>query len=94
MKLLRFTSLGQGKQFFLMHRAYEGDKMRQTAFFLGYEPVVPPKKNRSKPWDYDQELYKRRNEVDRFFAALSVLGVSLLATTSLMSSSQLLFCLL
>ena len=41
--------------------------MRQTAMLLGYEPVVPPKKNRSMPWDYDKQLYKRRNEVERFF---------------------------
>ena len=41
--------------------------MRQTAVLLGYEPIVPPKKNRSMPWDYDRQLYKRRNEVERFF---------------------------
>jgi transposase len=28
--------------------------------------VVPPKKNRKEPWEYDTELYKRRNEVERF----------------------------
>ena len=50
-----------------MDRAYEGNKMRQTAILLGYEPVVPPKKNRSMPLDYDKQLYKRRNEVNRFF---------------------------
>lgn len=30
-------------------------------------PVVPPKKNRIDPWEYDKELYKRRNEIERFF---------------------------
>jgi transposase len=34
---------------------------------LGYVPIVPPKKNRREPWDYDRELYKKRNEVERFF---------------------------
>jgi transposase len=29
--------------------------------------VVPPKKNRKHPWNYDKELYKFRNEVERFF---------------------------
>jgi transposase len=29
--------------------------------------VVPPKKNRKIPWDNDQELNKRRNEVERLF---------------------------
>ena len=50
-----------------MDRAYEGDKMRATAKELGYRPVVPPKKNRIAPWEYEKELYKRRNEVERFF---------------------------
>jgi transposase len=31
------------------------------------EPVVPPKSNRREKWDYDKELYKRRNEVERVF---------------------------
>ena len=50
-----------------MDRAYEGDNMRAMAKELGYTPVVPPKKNRIDPWEYDEELYKRRNEVERFF---------------------------
>lgn len=50
-----------------MDRAYEGDNMRTIAKELGYNPVVPPKKNRSDPWEYDKELYRRRNEVERFF---------------------------
>jgi transposase len=41
--------------------------MRATAKELGYNPVVPPKKNRKDPWDYDKEIYKWRNEVERFF---------------------------
>jgi hypothetical protein len=28
-------------------------------------PVVPPKSNRLDPWEYDRELYKKRNEVER-----------------------------
>ena len=31
---------------------------------------IPPKKNRREPWDYDRELYKRRNEVERYFLRL------------------------
>ena len=50
-----------------MDRAYEGDNMRAAAIELGYKPVVPPKKNRIDPWEYDKELYRRRNEVERFF---------------------------
>ena len=34
---------------------------------MGFDPVVPPKKNRKNPWDYDRGLYKRRNEIERLF---------------------------
>ena len=51
----------------LMDRAYEDDKTRLTAWELRFNPVVPPKRNRVKPWEYDRELYKRRNEIERFF---------------------------
>ena len=49
---------------------YEGDETRALAVALGYTPVVPPKRNRVAPWDYDQTLYKRRNEIERFFRRL------------------------
>ena len=50
-----------------MDRAYEGDETRQTARDVGLKPVVPPKRNRREPWTYNKKLYKRRNEVERFF---------------------------
>ena len=53
-----------------MDRAYEDDKTRSLAEEKGFIPVVPPKKNRKEPWEYDKELYKRRNEVERFFLRL------------------------
>ena len=51
----------------LMDKAYEGDETRALAISLGYNPIVPPKINRLEPWKYDKELYKKRNEVERFF---------------------------
>ena len=54
----------------LMDRAYEGEETRQLVLDLGFEPVVPPKTNRKDPWDYDRDLYKRRNEVERLFRRL------------------------
>jgi len=53
-----------------MDRAYEGDETRQLILDLGLEPVVPPKANRLNPWEYDRELYKKRNEVERLFRRL------------------------
>ena len=54
----------------VMDKAYEGDETRQLVVDLGLKPVVPPKANRVCPWDYDRELYKRRNEVERLFRRL------------------------
>lgn len=53
-----------------MDRAYKDDKTRTLASENGFIPVVPPKKNRKDPWEYDKELYKRRNEVERYFLRL------------------------
>lgn len=53
-----------------MDRAYEGDETRQLALDLGFIPVVPPKKNRVSAWEYNREMYKRRNEVERLFRRL------------------------
>ena len=53
-----------------MDRAYEGDETRQLVLDLGLEPVVPPKSNRLNAWEYDRELYKKRNEVERLFRRL------------------------
>ena len=51
----------------LMDRAYEDDQTRYIAQMLKFDPVVPPKSNRLNLWEYDKELYKRRNEVERLF---------------------------
>ena len=56
--------------YLLMDRAYEGDKMRAKAVEKGFIPIVPPKKNRKEPWDYDKERYKQRNEIERYFLRL------------------------
>jgi transposase len=50
-----------------MDKAYEGDACRAKAEKCGMLPVVPPKSNRTQPWEYDKELYKGRNVVERNF---------------------------
>ena len=59
-------------------RAYESDDTRRTAADLGYTPMVPPKRNRTKPWSYDRWLYEKRNEIERhsYFTEAPVTGVS------------------
>ncbi len=53
--------------FLLMDRAYEGNETRQLALVM---PMVPPLRTRVRPWAYDREMYKRRNEVERLFRRL------------------------
>jgi len=56
--------------YMLMDKAYEGDDTRKKAIDRGFIPVVPPKKNRNDPWEYDKERYKKRNEIERYFLRL------------------------
>ena len=58
--------------YLLMDRAYEGDETRALAMELGYTSVVPPKSNRKNPWDYDKQLYKQRNQVERLFRRIFI----------------------
>ena len=51
----------------VMDRGYEDDYTCYIAQTLNFQPIVPPKSNRKNPWDYDKELYKKRNEIERFF---------------------------
>lgn len=72
----------------LMDRAYEGNETRQLALDLGFIPVVPPKTNRLAPWEYDREMYKRRNQVERLFRRLKASVASSPASKSSMSCSS------
>ncbi len=69
-ELLRRLGPVSGRPYLVMDRAYEDDATRRLAAELGYQPVVPPKSNRRRPWTYDRVRYRRRNEVERFFCRL------------------------
>jgi transposase len=60
----------EGLLYLLMDRAYEDGQTRWLTFEWGYSPVVQPKKKRKNLWEYDKELYKQRNEVERMFRRL------------------------
>lgn len=53
-----------------MDRAYEDEQTRAKAMEKGFTPIVPPKRNRKQPWEYDKSLYKQRNEIERYFLRL------------------------
>ena len=66
-ELLRRLGPVTGGPALIMDRAYHGNATRQLARDLGYLPVVPPPSYRNPTWTYDRQLYRRRNEVERFF---------------------------
>ena len=53
-----------------MDGAYEGNETLQLALDFGFIPVVPPRSNRLEPWQYDQAMYRGRNEIERLFRRL------------------------
>ena len=69
-ELLRKLGKAQWPIHLIMDRAYEGDQTRQLALDLNFIPVVPPKSNRLTAWEYNREMYKRRNEIERLFRRL------------------------
>lgn len=46
-----------------MDRAYEGDQTRQLVLDWGFASVVPSRKTHLQPWQYNREMYKKRNEI-------------------------------
>ena len=69
-RLLLEEIRSKDNHYLAMDRAYEDNATRKLAEQQGFIPVVPPKSNRKDPWDYDKEVYKQRNEVERFFLRL------------------------
>jgi len=65
-KLLE-TIRSEDKHYLILDKAYEDIETRTLAEEQGFIVIVPPKANRKEPWDYDKELYKIRNEVERLF---------------------------
>jgi len=56
--------------YLIMDRAYEDNQTLQLALEFGFLPVVPPKSNRLRPWQYDKAMYRKRNEIERLFRRL------------------------
>lgn len=67
-----FRGIGNrlAKMLLLMDRAYEGLENRQQSKSMGMDLVVPPLKSRRDAWEYNKELYRKINEVERLFQRL------------------------
>ena len=51
-------------------RGYDADAHRGTSEKTAQPAVIPPKRNRKQQRDYDSELYKQRNRIERCFNKL------------------------
>lgn len=61
---------GFDAQALLADKGYDADHLADKIQSAGIDVVIPPKRNRKTQRDYDRELYKERNRVERFFAKL------------------------
>ena len=51
-------------------KGYESNGILGFIQDRGAEAVIPPKSNRRDPWEYDRELYRERNLIERAFNKL------------------------
>lgn len=58
---------GYSCQYVIGDKAYDSDAFIAEITSRDAVAVIPPRKNRKEPRTYDQELYKRRNLIERFF---------------------------
>ncbi|WP_250296785.1 IS5 family transposase [Wolbachia endosymbiont of Oedothorax gibbosus] len=48
-------------------KGYDANYMIEAAQAVNAEPVIPARSNRKIPREYDKELYKERNLIERMF---------------------------
>ena len=51
-------------------KEYESNRVLALIRDRGAEVVIPPKSNRKEPWEYDREMYRQRNLIERAFYKL------------------------
>ena len=55
---------------FLGDKAFDSDELRAGLCERGAIAVIPARRNRTEPIEYDHEMYKWRHLVENFFAAI------------------------
>ena len=60
----------QPGQYVLADKAYDADWIRKMIWEQGAIDVIPSKSNRKLPKDFDAEIYKKRNKIERFFGSI------------------------
>ena len=54
----------------LADKGYDADYVIEAIEGIGAIAVIPPKSNRKTPREYDKEIYKERNLIERLFNKL------------------------
>ena len=63
--------LGQHKaEAVLADKGYDADAIVEYVEASGAKAVIPPKRNRKVQREYDKDLYKQRNRIERCFSKL------------------------
>jgi transposase len=57
-------------KYLLADRGYDSDAFRKSLTKKDITTVIPGRKNRKEPIDYDKHIYKERNIVERFFGRI------------------------
>jgi transposase len=61
---------GQHFEAGIADKGYDSDRLVKLIESRGAEAVIPPKKNRTGPREYDQHLYQERNKVERLIGLI------------------------
>jgi len=61
---------GFDADYVLADKGYDSDQFVLAIIARQATPVIPPRKNRKEPRDFDKTLYKERNLVERLFQKL------------------------
>ena len=61
---------GSSYEYVIGDKAYDADAFREAIISAGGVAVIPPRDSRKDPRPYDEDLYKRRNIIERFFHRL------------------------
>jgi len=54
----------------VLDKGYDSDAIRYDIREHGQQDVIPSRSNRKQQWDYDRELYKQRNRIERLINKL------------------------
>ena len=51
-------------------KGYDSQALREWLQARGTTPVIPPRRNRKIQYEYDRDVYKQRNIIERMFCRL------------------------